>query len=99
MASSTATRSPEAVFARGEHSDRRRRISIEAGHALEILGHAIEYLVDEYIPNTHDSTSDEGRALALKLLMARNREIYFECPVISGFRERCLLLVGLKRSA
>ncbi len=28
---------------------RRRRISPQAGHALEILGHAIEYLADEYV--------------------------------------------------
>ena len=27
---------------------RRRRIDARAGHALEILGHAIEYLTDEF---------------------------------------------------
>ena len=28
---------------------RRRRINPEAGHALEILAHAIEYVTDEYV--------------------------------------------------
>ncbi len=31
------------------NADRRRRVTPEAGHALEILGHAIEYLADEYV--------------------------------------------------
>ena len=31
---------------RGNH---KRRISPEAGHALELLGHAIEYLTDELV--------------------------------------------------
>ena len=29
------------------HANRKRRISPQAGRALEILGHSIEYLVDE----------------------------------------------------
>jgi len=30
-------------------ANRRRRITPRAGHALEILGHAIEYLTDEFV--------------------------------------------------
>jgi len=37
---------PVAVRARVRPS---RRITPEAGHALEILGHAIEYLTDELV--------------------------------------------------
>jgi hypothetical protein len=34
------------------NGERTRRISPEAGRALEILGHAIEYLIDEYVHET-----------------------------------------------
>ena len=42
----TSIESPAAARVRAY---RRRRISPQAGHALEILGHAIEYLTDEFV--------------------------------------------------
>lgn len=59
---------------------RARRISPEAGHALEILGHAIEYLTDEYVHQGGLFSAHDGDVEAIQLLMARNREIYFACP-------------------
>lgn len=61
-----------------------RRIPPEAGFALELLGHAIEYLADEYqhetglLPSIH---SEDSRMEAMRLLMAANRDVYYSCPL------------------
>ncbi len=70
-------------------ADRRRRISPEAGHALEILGHAIEYLADEYVHQGDSFSGNDAQLKAMQLLMALNRQIYLECPVVPSFAERC----------
>ena len=57
---------------------RRRRVNWEAGRALEILIHAIEYLADEYIHDVKQISADDPRMEAIQLLMALNREVYFE---------------------
>jgi hypothetical protein len=67
----------------------KRRISPEAGHALEILGHAIEYLTDELIFEGGPLSAHTGQLEAIRLLMARNRGIYFSCPEVPGFGEQC----------
>lgn len=66
---------------------RRRRISASAGRALEILGHSIEYLIDESAHNG-SLASQSSDAEAIQLLMSLNREIYFECPEIPSIGER-----------
>jgi hypothetical protein len=78
----------------------RRRITPEAGFALEALGHAIEYLADEYahaagsLPSLH---STDPRVTAIQLLMAANREVYYSCPVVPSFIERVMRRVFGKR--
>ncbi len=74
----------------------RRRISPEAGHALEILGHAIEYLSDEFVHAGGSLTAHDGQVEAVQLLMGINRQIYFDCPVVPSFSERwrALLHIG-----
>ncbi len=67
---------------------RRRRITPESGHALEILGHAIEYLTDEFVHEGGSFSASDPRLEAVQLLMARNREVYFGCPEVAGMRER-----------
>ena len=70
--------------------DRKRRINPQAGHALEILGHAIEYLADEFVHEGGGSCgAHDPRVQAIQLLMARNRQVYFACPEIPTFAERC----------
>lgn len=69
---------------------RRRRISPQAGRALEILGHAIEYLADEYAHEGFAAADHAGRLEAIQLLIKANRGIYFECPEVPGIRERIL---------
>jgi len=72
---------------------RRRRIPPQAGHALEVLGHAIEYLTDEFVQEGGVITVKNGQLQAVQLLMALNRQIYFECPEVQTFSERCRALL------
>ncbi len=67
---------------------RRRRMSPEAGHALEILGHAIEYLADEYAHEGGSFSAADPRLEAVQLLMAVNRQVYFSCPEVPTVGER-----------
>jgi hypothetical protein len=67
---------------------RRRRISPQAGRALEILGHAIEYLSDEFVHAGGSLTANDARLEAVQLLMALNRQIYFACPEVPTLAER-----------
>jgi hypothetical protein len=67
---------------------RRRQISTRTGRALEILGHSIEYLADEFANDSRSYSVSDGRLEAIQLLMAINRTIYLECPEVPSFRER-----------
>jgi hypothetical protein len=58
-----------------------RRPTPEQGRALEILGHAIEYLVDSRLASGGVlSSTDEQETI--QLLSRVNREIFAECPEI-----------------
>jgi hypothetical protein len=76
---------------------RRRHITPQAGHALEILGHAIEYLTDEYVHAGGSLAARNAQVEAVQLLMGLNRQIYFECPEVPTWGER--LRAGLTASA
>jgi len=67
---------------------RKRRISQQSGHALEILGHAIEYLTDEYVQEGGLFSAHDPRLEAIQLIMARNRQVYFACPEVPTLGER-----------
>jgi hypothetical protein len=73
-----------------EHANQRRNITPEAGHALEKLGHAIEYLADEFAPEGLLLSADNPQVEAIQILMTLNRQIYFECPVMPTIGERLL---------
>jgi hypothetical protein len=96
MASSTTIGFPVSVCAltesvSGVQPARRRRINPQAGRALEILGHSIEYLLDEVMVG-HGTFSELE---AIRLLMALNRQIYFECPELPTLGERLQSLLHL----
>ncbi len=74
---------------------RRRRITPQAGHALEILGHAIEYLTDEFVHHGSSFSAENDQLAAVQLLMALNRQVYFECPEVPTFAERCRALLHI----
>jgi hypothetical protein len=87
--SSSALSVPESLTNTDVRPGRRRWIHSEAGRALEILAHSIEYLADEYV---HDKgtviSADDGRLLAIQILMAANREVYFSCSELPSIKER-----------
>jgi hypothetical protein len=76
-------------------ADRRRNITPQAGHALEILAHAIEYLTDEFMHQGLTFSAKNEQLEAVQMLMALNRQVYFECPVVPSFGERCRALLHL----
>jgi len=78
---------------------RRRRITPEAGHALEKLGHAIEYLTDEFVHQGGTFSRHNPQLEAVQLLMALNRQVYYECPEVLTFGERLRALMGFRRAA
>jgi hypothetical protein len=79
---------------------RRRQIDPQSGHALEILGHAIEYLTDEFVHHggsPRGSLSSSNPQLeAIQLLMALNRQVYFACPEVPTFIDRFRALLHLR---
>jgi hypothetical protein len=76
-------------------TSRRRSITPQAGHALEILGHAIEYLTDEFVHEGGTFSPDNAQLQAVQLLMAVNRKVYFECPEVPPLSKRLLSLLHL----
>ena len=72
---------------------RNRRISREAGSALEIIGHAIQYLIDEHVHEGSLLKYEEANLEAIGLLKDLNRQIYLDCPEMPSFRERCRALL------
>ena len=75
--------------------NRRRRISPQAGHALEILGHAIEYLTDEFVHEGGTFSPNNAQLQAVQLLMAVNRQVYFECPEVTPLGKRILSMLHI----
>ena len=66
----------------------RRRITPEAGRGLEKLGHAVEYLTDEFVYDGCRFVEDRARLHAIELLASLNRQIYFSCGIEPTLRER-----------
>lgn len=75
---------------------RRRHIDPPSGRALEILGHAIEYLTDELVHNSEVILADDPRVQSIQLLMTLNRQIYLSCPEVQSFGERCRSFLRLR---
>jgi len=73
----------------------RRRISPRAGRAIETLAHAIEYLTDEFVRQGFSFSARNEQLEAVQILMALNRQVYFECPEVPTFGERCRTLLHL----
>ena len=101
MAATTTTGFPIAVSALAVPSlkslaNRRRRIDPQSGHALEILGHAIEYLTDEFVHQGGALSGKNPQLEAVQLLMALNRQVYFACPAVPTLGERCRALLHLR---
>lgn len=66
-------------------SPTRRRPSLAQGRALEILSHAIEYLVDSRLYETWDSPAD---AEAVHTLMTCSRAVFADCEEVMSWQQR-----------
>lgn len=86
----------ETAPAGSRRKPRERRISPEAGRALEILGHAIDYLTDEFVHSGGSFSARDPRVEAVQLLMSLNREIYFACPEVPSVCERLRSLMRFR---
>jgi len=75
---------------------RRRRISPASGRALEILGHAIDYLADEFVHAGGALSACDPQVEAIQLLIDLNRQIYFACPELPTFAERLRAFLRLR---
>ena len=78
-------------------SKRRRQVPPVSGKALEVLGHAIEYLADEYA--LHGGRlplldAEDPQLRAIQLLMAASRSVYCACPLAPTLRERVSRLLS-----
>lgn len=80
-----------------------RRISPEVGRALEMLGHAIEYLADEFALECRNRVQSpygkDGHVAAIETLMACNRKLYLECPLEPTTAERLRNIFRFRRSS
>jgi hypothetical protein len=77
------------------HERTNRRITSRAGRAREILAHAIEYLTSENVHTDLSFSARNEQLEAVQLLMALNRQVYFECPKAPSFSERCRAMLHL----
>jgi hypothetical protein len=69
----------------------RRQLSRENAQAIEILGHAIEYLADEYAVDPAGKGplgNADPRIAAIQTLKALNREIYLSGPEVQPVWQR-----------
>ena len=81
----------------------RRRPNMSQGQALEMIGHAIEYVYDSRVYRNNGQLSD-SEMQAVQILMRLSREVFQECkevtPVVNsehrlGLTQRILnLLIG-----
>lgn len=77
-----------------EAAARRRHIDPASGRALELLGHAIEYLADEHAFHGGSLAGRDPVMQAMQILMERNRAIYLACPPVLTLGERWRALLG-----
>ena len=98
-ASSVAAPAPPALAAAAAYGARaaRRQISPISGMALEALGHAIEYLADEYALHAGRLAAihaHDPQVEAIQILMAANRQVYYDCPLAPSLSVRCKLVIA-----
>jgi hypothetical protein len=82
MLSRHITTATESRCARSASRVIRRRPTRSQGHALEKLGHAIEYLVDSRV-HRDVGISSPAESVAEQLLMRLSREVFAECEEIA----------------
>ena len=74
----------------------RRRGTAAQGQALEVLGHAVEYLIDSRMWGFGSGDPSDDRE-ATQILMRKSREVFAECQEVRSLRER--LTTWVRRSS
>ena len=82
----------------GTDVKRKRRISAETERTLAMLGHAVEYLTDEYVGEGSQFKLSDPRIQAAIMLMQRSQEIYFACPEEVSLFARFRAWIGLQEA-
>jgi hypothetical protein len=82
---------------------RSRKVSYESGRAIEMLGHAIEYLADEFALECMSCTDCQDlrvhpQVVAIEILKKCNRMVYMSCPEIPTFADRVRALLHRERT-
>jgi hypothetical protein len=65
----------------------RRRGSPAHGRALEVLGHAVEYLIDSRLWQVREGNHRDHEE-AVQILMKMSRAVFSECPEVVTLRRR-----------
>jgi len=78
--------------------DSRRFAPVAQDDCQCALGHAIEYLSDEFMHAGGALTAHNPQVEAVQLLMGINRQIYFDCPIVPSLGERCRALLNMHRA-
>ncbi|NYF80424.1 hypothetical protein [Granulicella arctica] len=73
----------------------RRRPNQQQGRALEMLGHAIEYLVDSRMFLVHERNMP-AESSAVQILSRASREVFATCAEIVPVRQRLKLWAALR---
>jgi hypothetical protein len=81
---------------------RRRKVSYKSGRAIEMLGHAIEYLADEFTLDCLSYREDSDlnthpQIEAIEILKKCNRTVFLSCPEIPTLADRIRALLRLQR--
>lgn len=71
----------------------RRRANRQQGRALEILGHAVEYLVDSRMFDSEEPTTPAD-AEALQILMLLSRQVFAECAEVIPLAHRLRIWIN-----
>lgn len=71
----------------------RRRASIAQGQALESIGHAVEYLVDQRMFEMNESNARADQE-AIQILMRMSRAVFAECREVVPLGTRVSLWFG-----
>jgi hypothetical protein len=71
----------------------RRQVPASTSRGLSLIGHAVEYLAEEFLRDSVPPSAHNERLQAIQLLMDLSQQIYLECPEVPVFAERCRIFV------
>ncbi len=86
---------PQPVALSAARTPHQRTISAHPARARTTLGHAIEYLTDQFVHDGESLVANNDRLEAVKLLMTLNRQVFFEYQQLPKWNVRFRSVLGL----